>query len=269
VPIIRRYKGTCYRIEGDAATDAVLVLVHGVGLDQGMWDPWRQRLSGRYCIITYDLLGHGGSHNPAGARKLSDFTDQLGALVRHLDIERWHLAGFSLGALIALHYTFTAESPGGLKPDSLSLLHSVFERSPAQSDAIEQRYLMTRDEGPMSTIEVAIQRWFSDGWIASRGDYLEQLRHIFRQHVDDGYLKAYRVFCDADREIAELALSSAVCRAMVLTGSLDTGSTPDMAKALARRLGAKLIVNQGHRHMAPVEYADLLSAQTDRFISET
>lgn len=247
----------------------MLVLVHGVGLDQSMWEPWRQHLSDRYCIITYDLLGHGDSNNPAGTRKLSHFADQLGTLVRQFDIRQWHLAGFSLGALIALYYTFTANRKSYREPDSLSLLHSVFERSPGQSDAIEQRYAMTRDEGPASTIEVAIERWFSDHWIANRGDYLEQLRHSFCQHVDDGYLKAYRVFCDADAEIEALELAATVCRSMVLTGSLDTGSTPDMAKALANRLGATLIVNEGHRHMAPVENADLLSAQTDRFISET
>ena len=35
-----------------------LVFIHGVGLDQQMWEPQIVALK-EYSIITYDLLGHG------------------------------------------------------------------------------------------------------------------------------------------------------------------------------------------------------------------
>ena len=46
--------------------DAPLVLLHGVGLDRSMWEPLARHLGNAHPLLTYDLLGHGGSTNPPG-----------------------------------------------------------------------------------------------------------------------------------------------------------------------------------------------------------
>lgn len=264
----RKGCGTCYRLHGDPATQPVLVFIHGVGLDQSMWTPWRKLLGNRYCILTYDLLGHGESENPSGDRTLKDFADQLAVLLEELSPRQWHLVGFSLGALIALFYCAyrNKNGRGYQRPASLTLLHSVYGRTDAQLAAIEQRYLLTRDSGAMATVEVAIKRWFSEQWISSEETYLEALRETFRRHEDDGYLKAYRLFCDADEELNALDLDRIELPSLVITGDLDTGSTPAMSTRLAARLDGNLIINEQHRHMAPVEHAALVSGQVKRFV---
>lgn len=255
--------GTCYRLLGDPETKQVIVLVHGVGLSQDIWQPWIDALGDKYCLLTYDFPGHGGSDNPPGQRVLIDFQQQLYRLLNDLNITKIHLVGFSLGALTALSFASQYQQQ---RLHSLTLLHSVFQRSPEQLEAIESRYRLTRDQGPMATVELAINRWFSPRWIKTNPEYIDFIRSLFRNHKDDGYLKAYRVFCDADGELDKETIAKIHCPSLVITGSLELGSTAEMAAALGKLLQARVIINEGHLHMAPVEHADLLANQVDAFI---
>lgn len=254
--------GTCYQLRGNVSAQPVLVLIHGVGLNQYLWRDWVAEFAPDYAVLTYDLLGHGDSPNPTGQRSLDDFCRQLARLMEELDIHRYHLVGFSLGALIAL-YT-AAQSTTNLS--SLVLLHSVFQRSPQQLEAIESRYELTKEKGPMATVEVAINRWFSPQWIEENKAEVDAIRQIFRGHIDDGYLKAYRVFCDADESIATHDLSTINCPNLMITGSLEPGSTPAMSQALAAELSGEVIINEGHLHMALLEHADILINQVKQFL---
>jgi len=257
--------GTCYQLAGDVSIQPVVVLVHGVGLSQDLWRDWVAVLQNQYAIVCFDLLGHGQSPNPAGARALGDFSKQLERLTSELGIQRYHLIGFSLGALIALYQA--AKTPDRLL--SLVLLHSVFERSEKQLAAIESRYELTREQGPMATVEVAIKRWFSSDWVDRNPEVIESIRQVFRAHTDDGYLKAYRVFCDADDEIKQLDLANVGCKSLMITGSLEPGSTPAMSEALAQKLGGDVVINEGHLHMALVEHADALMSQVKQFMEQS
>ncbi len=257
--------GTCYQLYGDTTLQPVVVLVHGVGLNQDLWRDWAAALQGQYAVVCFDLLGHGQSPNPPEDRTLDDFSRQLDTLISELGIQRYHLVGFSLGALISLYKA--VQTPDRLL--SLVLLHSVFERSEEQLAAIESRYELTREKGPMATVEVAIKRWFSTEWINRNPEKVESIRQVFRAHTDDGYLKAYRVFCDADDEIAQLDLANIGCNSLMITGSLEPGSTPAMSESLAQKLGGDVIINEGHLHMALVEHASVLMTQVMQFMEQS
>lgn len=161
--INKKFEGTSYRLSGDRDNLPVIVILHGVGLSQDIWNQWIDILEDDYCILTYDFLGHGDSDNPPGPRTLSDFVEQLISLMDHLALDDFSLVGFSLGALVAQGVAIEYNH----RLNHLVLLHSVFQRTSEQNAAIESRYIMTRDQGPMATVEVAIKRWFSDNYISS------------------------------------------------------------------------------------------------------
>ena len=94
-----------------------LVFIHGVGLDHQMWKPQIENLN-EFSTITYDLLGHGRTPFKKEKLSLGDFSNQLNEILGHLNIDKIHLVGFSLGALIARH--FAAENNDRLS--SLTLL---------------------------------------------------------------------------------------------------------------------------------------------------
>ena len=262
-PAASCFNGISFRITSAESDKPVVVIVHGVGLNQDMWLPWLPALEDDYRVLTLDLYGHGDSRNPEGERSIRDFVDQISTLLDHLDIERFALAGFSLGAVISQAYA-------SLYPERLThliLLHSVYQRTDEQCLGVRERYLITRDEGPMSTVELAIQRWYTDDYRTSHPDEMDALRQVFSKHTDDGYLKAYYLFGQAEEEMSLYEIKHVQCPALVITGADDVGSTPAMSEALDRDLpNSRLIVNPLHRHMGPAEFADDMSHQVLSFL---
>ncbi len=239
------------------------MLVHGVGLDQDMWLPWIPVLRPQFRILTYDLYGHGGSGNPEGPRSVRDFVDQLEGLLDHLGMPEIALAGFSLGAIISQAYA----SRHGSRLTHLVLLHSVYQRTEAQCRAVRERYAITRERGPMATVEMAIERWYTESYRLENPHEMDRLRAVFARHTGDGYLKAYRLFGHAEAEMRHYPIDGVTCPALVVTGSDDTGSTPAMSEKLARHLpNSELVINPSHRHMGPAEFAQEMANQVLSFL---
>ena len=90
------YYETC----GDPSLPA-LVLLHGIGADHRMWQPQYSTLSqaGFYLIIP-DLRGHGSSQAPADFR-IKDCARDICGLLQKLQIKKAHLAGVSMGGMLA------------------------------------------------------------------------------------------------------------------------------------------------------------------------
>lgn len=258
----RFHENTCFTLNPGPPDAPLVLLVHGVGLDQGMWHPWVEHLGRDFSLVTYDLYGHGRSGDPPGARNMVDFVDQVDELVRHIGTDRFVLAGFSLGAMISQAYA-------SLRPGQLShlvLLHGAYRRNEEQCERVRERYRAARERGPSSNIEQALKRWFTDPYRIAHPEAMARLREMFEGH-GEGYLKAYRLFSHAESEMRKFRLSRVDCPALVLTGSDDVGSTPAMSERLAADLPrAGLIVNPGHRHMAPVEFAEMLCGQVKSFL---
>ncbi len=257
------YQGTRYKLIGNLSNQPVIVFIHGVGLNQSLWDSWVPVLENDFCVLTLDLLGHGNSDNPPGPRSIKDFSDQVLELVNYLNIDKFALAGFSLGAVIGQVFASLHTS----RLTHLVLLHSVYQRSEQQCSSVRERYQITKEQGPMATVEIAIERWFSEPYRLENPDKMNDLRDIFAAHVDDGYLKAYYLFGHAEPEMEDYTLAHVVCPSLVITGSDDVGSTPAMSEALARDLvNSELIINPGHRHMSPAEFSDIMASQVLKFL---
>ncbi|TGB01576.1 alpha/beta fold hydrolase [Streptomyces sp. MZ04] len=105
-----------------AGTGEPLLLLHGIGHHLQAWDPVFGILATEYDVIAVDLPGFGASPAlPDGlAYNTSTVVSALGALCEALEIERPHVAGNSLGGLLALELgreklvrSVTALSPAG------------------------------------------------------------------------------------------------------------------------------------------------------------
>lgn len=99
-----------------------LVLLHGIGHHRQAWDPVVDILAAERDVIAVDLPGFGGSPAlPDGmGYDLPTTNSVLGALFEALELDRPHVAGNSLGGLLALELgrerlarSVTALSPAG------------------------------------------------------------------------------------------------------------------------------------------------------------
>ncbi|RED44814.1 alpha/beta fold hydrolase [Aestuariispira insulae] len=253
--------GTHFRMEGQGPA---VILIHGVGLDLTMWAAQVAALKDRYTVIRYDMIGHGLSAKPPGARRLKDYVIQLENLVRYLELDQVALVGFSMGGLVARGYA--ERHPARMA--RLVIMNSVYQRSDDQQAAVMVRYRQAEDEGPQKLIEAALDRWFSPAYAKANPDVLAAVRARLESNDRQGFLAAYRLFAKADQADAG-RISAINCPTLVCTGASDGGSSPEMASRMAAAIpGARCHIWPGLRHMAPVEGAKEVSETLLDFLGE-
>ncbi|MEV4683583.1 alpha/beta fold hydrolase [Streptomyces kurssanovii] len=82
-----------------------VVLVHGHPFNRSLWAPQAEALTAAgYRVIAPDLRGYGDSEVVPGKTLLSDFADDIAALLDHLGLERVVIGGVSMGGQIAMEF---------------------------------------------------------------------------------------------------------------------------------------------------------------------
>jgi pimeloyl-ACP methyl ester carboxylesterase len=252
--------GTCARISG---AGPALVLLHGVGLNQSIWAEQVKAFAPTRQVITYDLLGHGRSGPVPENATLEDWAHQLENLVEELKLERFSLVGFSFGGMIAQAYA--AKSADRI--EKLVLMSTVYDRSEAQQASVLSRLEVVKREGPHATIRTALSRWFSPQFAESHTDVMNRYVVMLRENDASSFLSAYTCFATVDRDLVGV-LAKFNRPTLIMTGELDTGSTPDMARKLAGMIpGAEYSIIAGGRHMMPVEMPDEVNSVLRHFLN--
>jgi pimeloyl-ACP methyl ester carboxylesterase len=115
------------------------------------------------------------------------------------------------------------------------------------------------EHGPDANAEAALSRWFSREYQAANPAQIAAIRQTLAGNDPQGYLTTYELFATQDMYRAE-DLGNIQVPALIATGELDPGSTPEMAEQLAQRIpGAKVAVLAEQRHMMPVESPRLVN----------
>ncbi len=92
-----------YEVEGEGPT--TLVLISGLADDFHLFDLQMPAfLRAGLRVVRYDNRGIGATSKPAGPYTTAQFAADLKALVDHLGLEAFHLAGISMGGMIAQEY---------------------------------------------------------------------------------------------------------------------------------------------------------------------
>ena len=93
-----------YLVEGAGPP---LVLVQGAGVVGEGWRPQIEGLRDRFTLITLDNRGIGASTPPRGRLTIEDMASDVLAVANAAGVERFHLAGHSMGGLIAQQIALT------------------------------------------------------------------------------------------------------------------------------------------------------------------
>ena len=254
-------RGTSVEISGSGPP---VVLLHGVGLNQSIWAEQVKALESDFQVVTYDLLGHGRSAAASTNALLADWVDQLNNVVHDLALEKFALVGFSFGGLIAQGYS----AQHWRMIDRLVLMSTVYDRSETERASVESRLNLARREGPRAIISAALSRWFSAEFAKAHPETMDQYGALLRGNDAASFLSAYECFATADRALVGM-LAAFDRPTLVMTGELDTGSTPAMARKLAGMIpGAEYSIILGGRHMMPVEMPKEVNSVLRRFLKK-
>jgi pimeloyl-ACP methyl ester carboxylesterase len=98
--------GFTVHLRDEGPRDApALLLVHGSNASLHTWEPWVERLSDSYRVVTLDLQGHGLTGPiPSGCYTSACMADTVEAVRARLGLETVALAGNSMGGGVAIAY---------------------------------------------------------------------------------------------------------------------------------------------------------------------
>jgi (E)-2-((N-methylformamido)methylene)succinate hydrolase len=227
-----------------------VVFIHGVGLDQTMWNGVLEHLPADRELVTYNMIGHGDAPKPFGPYSLDLFVAQLSEVVDAVSPhEPVDVVGFSMGALVAQGFACAH----GNRVRRLVLLHSVFDRTPTERAAIVARVDDVRAGGFLTSIDAALDRWFTPDFASTNPAVIGEVRRVLESNDVAAYAYAYEIFATADEYLVDSA-AEIVCETLVLTGDGDQRSTPEMTCRLAAALPkGRAVVLPTLRHLAAIE----------------
>ena len=238
-----------------------IIFIHGVGLTKEIWDP-QVNFFKDYNIVTYDLLGHGETPIKKNSVSFEDFTEQLLRLINDLNFNKFHLIGFSLGALIARH--FAAENNNRLA--SLILHGSIYKRNEDQKRVVKNRFEVAK-MGRAASKQNTLRRWLSEDFIKKNPEIYKKIYSILDKNNLPNFLKSYEMFVnyiDNDSILKKIDTNT-----LITTGENDVGSTPEMSNNLSKIIPrSKFIKIKKGKHLCSIECADDVNITFKKFIDQ-
>ncbi|WP_179021310.1 alpha/beta fold hydrolase [Winogradskyella forsetii] len=119
----------------DEGKGNTIVLLHGFLETMAMWNDLISEFSKTHQVVSIDLLGHGQTGCLGYVHTMEDMAEAVFAVLEHLNIERAHFVGHSMGGYVTL--ALAEKHPNLFK--GLCLMNSTFE-----ADDEEKKELRTR-----------------------------------------------------------------------------------------------------------------------------
>ncbi|SLN42228.1 alpha/beta fold hydrolase [Roseisalinus antarcticus] len=254
--------GTISYLHAGEAEWPVVLLIHGLG-----WDAerlWREQIDplviGGWQVIAPDLRGVGQSSDITAPITISDYADDLEALLAELGISSLVLVGFSMGCCVAVDLA----SRHGLDLRGLVLACGGVRSSPEGQAGTEAMLDRAVSLGPQQFATEQADSIFGRSWAkANPGPVADFIR--WRAAMDQQSLHhAFRATfgCNYEPALADIA-----CPAAVITARDDSFVTAEAAARLAGLIpGAELEMIPDSGHMATVEQPELFNAALSRLL---
>jgi 3-oxoadipate enol-lactonase len=223
-----------------------LVLLHCLGVDHHFWD-FADELARDFTLISYDLPGHGRSSVPSGPYTIEDLSAQLGEVLARHNVARAHIAGISLGGLIAQQ--FAATNPASV--DHLILI----DTTPRYTDELRamwaQRAATARDAGVKTLVDGLLKIWFTPQSVADNTTAVRYVRAALEKSSGEGYALACEALAAADFRATATKIAAPT---LVICGDDDIPSFLDAARWLEGNIkGAHLAWLAKARHASVIE----------------
>ncbi|HQV03708.1 MULTISPECIES: alpha/beta hydrolase [unclassified Novosphingobium] len=250
----------------------VLVLLHGSNASLHTWEPWVARLGAKYRIISLDQIGHGlTGPNPTGQYDAPAFVGTLDALLNKLGVNRFALAGNSMGGYVAWEYALA-------HPDKLTHLVLVDAAGPPDdpNKQLPIGFRIARTPGfsklaliitPRSVFEKSLHGSVSNHAIvtpAAIDRYWELNRYPGNRAATGARFAQYGT---RNRNVE--AIGSIKVPTLILWGAEDKLIPANGADWFAQRIaGSTKIVYPGIGHLPMEEAPDRSAADLDAFLSK-
>ncbi|RYM09491.1 MULTISPECIES: 3-oxoadipate enol-lactonase [Sphingobium] len=239
----------------DGRDDApALVLLNSIGTGMDLWDALLPRLRAHFAVLRLDTRGHGASTADPGDYAMAMLADDVLAVADAAGIERFSIAGVSLGGMIGMEAALRA-------PARVERLLPICTSATMDAASWNDRIAKVRTEGMAAIADLAMGRFLSDA--AEPAIYDAVRRQLLTMNAQ-GYAGCGAAIRDMD--LAD-RIGGITCPTLIVTGARDT-STPFTGHGehlLARIPGATHVALEA-AHLAPLEAPDALAGAILSFL---
>ena len=234
------------------------IFIHGVGLDNTMWYPQKEYFLNK-SVLFYDLINHGQSIGGFKDLSFEIYSNQLLNIINELQLEKINIVGFSIGALIAQHFTEKFYN----KVNKLVLISSVYKRSYKQIEAVQKRYDLAFS-GESITND-SIKRWFSENFLNNNPKVYDFFYNLLEKKKNQDFLPAYKIFVSSDKYY--INYNNFKMPTLIMTGENEVGSTPFMSEGISKEIkNSDLYIIKNAKHGATIEQADVVNEKLNKFL---
>ena len=247
-----------YRDKGEGPA---LVLIHGTGGDgEANWSGVAESLSGRR-ILRPDYAGSGLTKDPATHLTLDHIADQVLAAVNHAGVATFDLAGFSLGAAVAIR--IAARHPE--RVTSLVSLGGFANGGDPRSLMMFDHWIDLARRDPGALARLMLLSGFTPEYVAGMGD----LDVVVSAMIDTMNWTGVALQAELDKSVDITAdLNAVTARTLVLGNRRDQMVAPSASITLAEGIaGARLDWIDGP-HLSPMEMPETVARILAKFFSD-
>ncbi|MBI3326099.1 MAG: alpha/beta fold hydrolase [Nitrospinae bacterium] len=240
----------------------LVVFLHGIGGNRTNWEGQLERFGASFCAVAWDARGYGASDDPPQTLKFSDFADDLLRLLDHLNAERAHLVGLSMGGMII--QDFYGRYPERVATLALVDTSAGFASVPedVRRDFLARRLeplergLRPADIAP-GVVEVLVAKNASSG-------VRERMRASIAELRVEPYKQALHAIVTTD---FRAVLPRITVPTLVIVGEEDTVTPPSDSEFLAKHIsGASLVTIAGAGHLTNLERPVAFNAALEAFL---
>ncbi|HEX7842168.1 MAG TPA: alpha/beta fold hydrolase, partial [Kofleriaceae bacterium] len=165
-------------VDGPPGAPAIL-LVHSLGSSLRLWDAQVASLARGFRVVRFDLRGHGLTDVGQGPCTIEDLADDALAVLDALGIASAHVAGVSIGGMVA--QAMGARAPA--RVTSLILCDTALTLPPPEM--WRERAALVRARGIAAIADAVLPRWVSPAYLASPAG--RGLRNLLVRTAPEGY----------------------------------------------------------------------------------
>ena len=240
------------------ATGPVLVLSNSLMSNYTMWDDTVGALTDKFRVLRYDTRGHGRSGVTPGPYSIASLAEDLVALLDALKVSKAHVAGLSMGGMIAQYV-------GANHPErvlSLALCNTASEMPPRSTWAA--RIESAQQGGIGALADGTIQRWFREGFTQRSPEKINTVRQMILATPLEGYIAC----ASAVRDMAQTTMLLKIkAPTLVMTGRQDPACTVEQGTVLHRMIdGSKFEVIEDAAHLSNIEQPEVFNRNLRRFL---
>ena len=232
-----------YEVHGEGES---LILLHGLGSSTRDWQFQLDDFARNYRVVMLDLRGYGQTDHPPGPFSIQQMSEDVIALVDHLEISSFYLLGYSMGGAVALQLAVDNAN----RVDRLIVVNSQPDFIPKkwrQKLEYRMRKMVVGALGVQRLAPVIAKRLFPDS-------NQQDLRDLLIDRYSENDAHAYLATLDA---LAIWSVESRLCDlhmpTLFITAVHDYTSVQDKKRYVDQIPNARMVVVENSRHGTPLD----------------